>query len=124
MTTSKKKTKRTTDKFPPDPVWPEYERWNDPEMANDVDRLLRQAWSQFESGQPTSRLLATLAFWTAHFMTGKIEGERVVSPERLRGYYTGTAADFALVQDKDGKPVARDDPRNAELRSAGPKAEK
>jgi hypothetical protein len=46
---------------------------------------------------------------------------RVTAEQRKREYFCGTADDFALVQDADGKPVERDDPRNAELKNSGPK---
>jgi hypothetical protein len=122
MTTAKSKTakkSRTADSFPPDP-WSKYDHWDDGVMSIDADQLLRRMFVQFESGQTAPRLLRTLEFWAHHFATEKISNEPVISPERMHRF-VGDARDFALVQDADGKPVERDDPRNAELKAAGPK---
>jgi hypothetical protein len=131
MTTTKKGTaeKPASADFPPEPLPKDYDHWDDGAMSMDADQLLRRMFVQFENqkglarrwGTRTApRLIATLEFWKEQFATGKVPGKPVISPERMHRF-VGDERDFALVRDKDGKPVDRDDPRNAELKNAGPK---
>jgi hypothetical protein len=106
-------------KLPPDRL-PQYDEWDDGVMSNDVDQLLRRIWAQREESHSAARVLATIDFWRDQLVKEKVPGKPVISPERMHRF-VGDERDFALVRDKEGKPVERDDPRNAELKNSGPK---